>query len=80
MSMRIGSIICFVLAALTLFVATNNVFLGGGSKPPETGENTGYTIGYAVGSFLWPVLLLALGLSLRRKARNRSSHSDSSSS
>ena len=62
--MRAGAIVCFVIAALAMIVAIQNVV--GGANRPEGAENL---VGYAVGSFLIPIALLIVGLILWGKAK-----------
>jgi hypothetical protein len=65
--MKAGAIVLFVLSAITAFVATKNVFLGGQHRPPG-GE---LVVSYAVGSFLVPMVLLIVGLVLWKKGQTR---------
>ena len=58
------SIICFILAGLSAFVATRNVI-----EKFQAGGGSSSDIGYAVGAFLLPVLFLAGGLIAHRRTR-----------
>jgi hypothetical protein len=66
--MKIVAYCLFALAAVGTLVAINNVFLGGGRNRPEGVENLA---GYAVGSFLFPLSLVIVGLILLRKQKNK---------
>jgi hypothetical protein len=61
--MRVGAIVCFIIAAIAVPVAVMNVVSG--SNRPERVEDFA---GYAVGSFLVPIALLVVGLILWGKA------------
>ena len=56
--------VCFVIAALAMIAAVQNVV--GGANRPEEMENL---VGYAVGSFLVPATFLIVGLALWGKAK-----------
>ena len=62
--MKIGAIVCFVIAALAAIAAINNII--GGANRPEGVENL---VGYAVGNFLPPIAFLIGGLVLLGKSR-----------
>ncbi len=65
--MRVGAVICFVIAALGN-IATVNSVVGVANRP----EGAANFVGYAVGSFLVPSVLLIVGLILWGKsARNK---------
>lgn len=73
--MKSGATVCFVLAAISTFVAVKNVFIDGANRP-EGIENL---VGYAVGAFLLPIAFLIGGLVLLEKSKRNvddSKHSD----
>ena len=64
--MRVGAIVCFVIAALGTVAALTNMV--GGANRPEGAENV---VGYAVGSFLVPLVFLIVGLILWGKSARK---------
>ena len=64
--MRVGAVICFVIAALGTVAALKNVV--GAANRPEGAANF---VGYAVGSFLVPSVLLIVGLILWGKSSRK---------
>ena len=60
--MRVGAVICFVLAGVSTFAAISNV-IGGVDRPGGVASNIGYTVGL----FILPVVFLVGGIAARAK-------------
>lgn len=71
--MKIGAIVCFVLAVLGTISALRTILVGGPNRP----EGMESLVGYAVGAMLVPMTFLILGLYLWNRAKRVKGPSDS---
>ena len=61
--MKIASTICFALAVITLYVAVMNIAKGPPHDPNMTqAVQNAQVIGYIIGSLIFPVVFLVVGL------------------
>jgi hypothetical protein len=69
---KIASTICFVLAALTLYVAVTNIAKGPPHNPNMTAEvQRAQVVGYIIGSLLFPFIFGLAGMFLRVMAARK---------
>lgn len=62
-AVKIASTICFALAVITLYVAVMNIAKGPPHDPNMTqAVQNAQVIGYIIGSLIFPVVLLVVGL------------------
>jgi hypothetical protein len=69
-SMKIASIIFFVLTFVTGFSGTRQA---AAALSQQSGQDSSYLMGYVIGSFLVPAICLIVALVLWKKANRKSS-------